>query len=218
MTTWTLVSRAAGLLCLLTGVSGFAQTATAPAAARTASIASTPPLRTLYRHFLAFQNHLDRLATARERQGKDGTGLRTSYQKQLGFTDAQFSSVREAGLRLESGLLAEDAKAKPVLDAIRAQRLSALKTSSSLPPLPPEVASLQNERDSIIDQEMARLKSELGPEAAAKLDNYLQRVFSTNVKVQNVPPHPAHGVYYRAIAPNAAAPPADPNPVRRAPQ
>ena len=214
-TTWTLVSPAAGLLCLMAGASGFAQTAAAPTAGQTVSSPAKPPLRTLYRHFLGFQNYLDRVADTHEKQGKDGSAFRSYNQKQLGFTDAQFTAVRQAAARLEPELREQDAKAKPIIDAIRAQRLSAPKSAAGPPPLPPAIATLQNERDGVIDGEVARLKAELGPEAAAKLDTYLQHVFAANVKVQKVPPHPAHGVFYHAVPSSA---PAGPSPARKVAQ
>lgn len=214
MTTWTLVLRAAGI-CLVAGALGFAQATKASTTSQTSVSSGQPPLRTLYRHFLGFQNYMDRVAATHEKQGKDGSGFRSYNQKQLGFTDAQFAAVRQAALRLESELEAHNAKAKPIIDAVRAQRLSAPISAAGPPAVPLQVISLQKERNSLIDGVMARLKADLGPEGAAKLDTYLQRVFATNVKVQKLPPHPAHGVFYH---PAGSATPSDPNAARKVPQ
>jgi hypothetical protein len=192
----------AGFLCLFAGAFMFAQTG-APVAANAVVAPGPLPLRLLYRHFLAFQNQLDRAAAARDRQGKDGSGLRNHYQNELGFTDAQFDAVRQAGLRLESELKQQDAKAKAVIDAVRAQHPRVLKSAADLPPVPPELVELQKGRNDLIDQEVDHLKTELGPAAAAKLDNYLQRNFASNVKVQSVPPPPAQGRFSHPVSTSA---------------
>ena len=182
--------RRAGLLVLLAGGLAFAQTA-GPAATAQAAPPGALPLRLLYRHFLAVQNHLDRAAAAHDQEGKDGSWLRNHYQHELGFTDAQFTAIRQTALRLESELKEQDAQAKAVIDAAHAQQA---RTPGSPADVPPELVELQKGRDSLIDQEVALLRTELGLEAAGRLDTYLQRNFTSNLKVRTVPPPPPHGM------------------------
>lgn len=49
-----------------------------------------PSLPVLYRHFLAYQNHLDRTASDAQLRGQDSnaTAIRNYHQNELGFTDS----------------------------------------------------------------------------------------------------------------------------------
>ena len=146
------------------------------------------PLPLLYRHFLAYQNHLDRAAAALNQQGKNGDELRNHFQQKLGFSDDQFSAVRQTALRLETELKEQDAKAKTIVDATRAKFPHTIQTPADLPPVPPELLQLQQERDSLIEKEVASLKAILGASAVNKLDTFLQHDFAPTVTVQSVGP------------------------------
>lgn len=166
--------------------------------AQAASHVKPIPLPLLYSLFLGYQNHLDRVASAREKQGKDGTWLSDHFQRKLGFTDEQFALVRSTGLRLDSELQKEDAKAAAIIKTTRAAFPHAtMSQPQTLPPVPPELIELQKERDQIIEKEVANLKKQLGPAASAELDSFLRQEFSRTVTMRTVrlPPHahdPAH--------------------------
>jgi hypothetical protein len=151
------------------------------------------PLPILYRHFLAYQTHLDRVAAALEKQGKDGNDFRNHFQKKLNFTDEQFALIRASGLRLEAALQKEDAKAKVLIDATRAKfPRSAMGQPVVLPPVPPQLLALQKERDQLIGTEVTNLKSELGSTAAAHLDSLLENDFAPTVTSKPVSLPRAH--------------------------
>ena len=145
------------------------------------------PLPLLYRHFFAYQNHLDRAASTLDKQGKNGAGLRDHFQKKLEFTDEQFALVRDTALRLESELQKVDAKAKAIIDSTRAAFPHAtMSQPETLPPVPPELTKLQEERNALIEHETTSLKDQLGAEASAKLDSFLQKEFSQTVTTHGV--------------------------------
>jgi len=144
------------------------------------------PLSHLYWHFLILQNHLDRVAAAHEQRGEDGSALRTYYQKGLGFTDAQFAPVRDAGLRLEPQLKAIDAEVKAVIDADHARHPRVLASPKDLPPVPPELLELQRKREQTIEYEVQSLKLALGAQQTAKLETFLTQEFARNVTAQRV--------------------------------
>ncbi len=144
------------------------------------------PLPLLYRHFLAYQNHLDRAGTALDKQGKNGAGLHNHFQQKLGFSDDQFGAVRQTALRLEAELQQQDVKAKAVIEATRAKFPRTVESPADLPPVPPELVQLQQERDSLIGKEVSGLKAALGSSAAAELDTFLQHDFAPTVTVQSV--------------------------------
>jgi hypothetical protein len=143
---------------------------------------------TLYRHFLAYQNHLDKVGAKLDEQGEDGSGFRDNYQRKLGFSPGEFAPVRQAALQLEDKLKQHDAKIKAVIDAARAKYPRTLRSASELPPVPPELKELQKERDKIIQDEVDRLNAALGPTRAAKLQGLIENDFAPNVRVQTAHP------------------------------
>jgi hypothetical protein len=177
---------------LLAGMSAFAQTPS-PTQPGTASNRERAPLFMLYRHFLAYQNHLDRVAVDLNRQGKDGNEFRNHFQQKLGFTDADFAPVRETALRLEAGLRDQDAKMKTAIDAARAKYPRNLPNPSALPPVPPELIQMQKERNALIQREIDQLDATLGTERAATLQALIENDFAPSVQVQTLhPPVPPH--------------------------
>jgi hypothetical protein len=161
----------------------------APAVAPKAQVS----LPHLYWHFLLYQNHLDRVAATREQQGKNGKWLRDHFQKRLAFTDTQFAAVRAAAQRLEAQLKDIRAKAMPIIQADR--QLAGLGMPTGSPPVPTggvrdpnrarpgraQLQELQLQHEAAITNEMNRLKQDLGPEASAKLENFLQNDLARHV-------------------------------------
>jgi len=152
------------------------------------------PSHVLYEQFVRYQNHLDRVAANAVLQGKDGSDFRNHFQQKVGFTDAQFALVRTAAQQLETDLNAQDAKARVVINAFR-QAHQGATPPATVPPPPAELAQLQAQRDQMVNDEIAILKTALGSTAAAKLDDVIQKEMGPNVKYQSiaVPNHdPAH--------------------------
>lgn len=149
------------------------------------------PLPHLYWHFLVLQNHLDRVAAARARQGEDASGLRNFYQDRLGFSDAQYAPVRLMAQRLEPELRAIDAQVRAVIDADHARHSRVLTSPQQLPPVPPELAPLQQKHEATIQREVNNLKAALGPQETARLETFLTHEFARNVTAQKLSaPHP----------------------------
>lgn len=145
------------------------------------------PLRALYRHFLAYQTQLDKFAINAQSRGTaaDADTLKNYHRDNLQFTESQFSVVRASGIRLVAALEKQDAKASAVIQEVRARfPQRRLPSVDALPPVPPELNRLQAERDSMIDSEIVALKSNLGAEAASKLDSYLQTDFAPQLRIR----------------------------------
>jgi hypothetical protein len=169
---------------------------------QTTSSAPNLPLRRaslehLYWHFLIYQNHLDRAAAAHEQQRKDGNWLRNHFQQRLSFSDAQFAIVRQTAQRLEPELKEIATKAKVIIEADRAWLKSnsaatvvsagAVSTPAGqrrgIPATPgrAQLKELQQQHEATIQKEVSSLRAALGPESAAKLDNFIQTVWIRNV-------------------------------------
>jgi hypothetical protein len=132
------------------------------------------PLSHIYMNFLFLQNRLDREATARDMQGKNGNTLRYHFQKQLGFSGSEFAIVRSAGLRLESDLKDINASIKMTVQADRAARLQTSNQPGLLASRDPMLQDLVKQREDAIRREVAQMNSELGPKDATKLRTYLE--------------------------------------------
>ncbi|HMD83987.1 MAG TPA: hypothetical protein VKO18_04710 [Terriglobia bacterium] len=176
-----LLGLAGTLLCVLVGVPALAQTSS-PVPSKGQKVQA--PLSHLYWHFLLYQNHLDKVATQREQQGKNGAWLRNHFQNELGFTDAQFAVVRATAQRLETELKGVDAQAKAIIDADHAAHRQQSGSPHTWRPVPPELKALQQQHEAVIQSEVSHLKGALGPDLAAKLDALLQSELARNVTVQ----------------------------------
>ena len=145
-----------------------------------------PPLPHLYMHFLLYQNHLDKAAMAHENQGKDGAWLRDHFEKELGFTPAQFAVVRSTAIRLESELKEIQNRAVTIAQADRREReRSESQPNASVTPNL-QLRDLTKERDALLEREIAKLDETLGDAAAVRLRDYIATKFALNVQRLNM--------------------------------
>lgn len=186
------------LFCLLATSAGFGQTASSSPSANQNLRA---PMSHLYWHFLLHQQHLDKTAASREQQGKDGSWLRTYYQQRLGFSDSQFSNVREAAVQLKSDLKQIDDEVQAIIRVDRARHSRVLLSTNDLPSVPPRLMELRDQREAVIQRDMDNLRGALGPKLAAKLDAFLENDFAPNVKIQYVGPPRQHDPSKEAVPP-----------------
>jgi hypothetical protein len=178
-----------GLFCLLAIPPAFGQAAV-DGSSQTGQ-GGRIPLSHLYQHFLLHQNHLDKTAATREQQGKDGQWLRNYYQQRLGFKDSEFAMVRKAATQLESDLKQIDTEVQTIIQADRARHPRVLLSPNDLPPVPPRLLELRDQRAAVIQRYVDSLTSVLGRELAAKLDAFLEDEFAPNVSIRYVsPPRP----------------------------
>ncbi len=171
-------------VALLCGQSN-GQTTSAPVIQGTPTRASLPHL---YWHLLMYQNHLDRKAAENEKQGKEAAWLRNHLQQRLGFTDAEFAPIRESATRLETTIAGIDAKAQTIVKAGRAQYGKGLLPSGVQPPGWDELKELNQERETAITDEIAKLNDALGEDNAAKLQTYIEKEFSSDVSASPIHP------------------------------
>ncbi len=153
---------------------------------------ATPPLSHLYWHFMTHQLHLDQVATARTQQGKNGAWLRNYYQQQLGFTDAQFQPVRDVATQLQSDLKAIDDRVQTLVTADQASHSHQLTSPHNLPPPIAELAQLSQQREATLQKAMVNLQAALGPQRAARLDDYLQKNMAPKVTMKWMSPPQPH--------------------------
>lgn len=145
-----------------------AQSALRPQQTHLRRAAQPVSLAHLYWHFLEYQNHLDTRAAAISAEGKNGSGMRHILQRNLGFSDANFASIRASSVRLTAKVKALDRRAA----VIRAGDPS----SSNLR----QLKALTIERETDINVEISSLKQNLSPAKIAALEAFLTNFFSPN--------------------------------------
>jgi len=169
--------------------------ATLPLSAQTqppAAHKETPPLSHLYWHFMMHQLHLDQVAAARTQQGKNGAWLRNYYQQQLGFNDAQFQPVRDTATQLQAELKAINDRVQTLVTADQASHVHHMSGPQDLPPPIAELAQLAQQHEAILQKEMGNLQAALGPDRAAKLDDFLQKNMAPKVTMKWLAPPQRH--------------------------
>jgi len=137
-----------------------------------------------YLHLLRWQNHLDKVAAEREKQGKDGAWLRNALRNQLHFTDAQFAPIRESAQRLDASLQIIDAKAKPFLDSYHQKHLTTTASAADRASLHSQLEPIRSERKNAMTAEIATLNQNLGADAAGKLRHFIDQQFSKSASAQ----------------------------------
>lgn len=174
------------LLALLLLGGALAPTATAQQAQNQANTASQKPvsLSHLYWHFLIHQNQLDEAAARLQAKGGNGNAVRNSLQNQLGFSDADYASIRTSSQRLASEL-------KP-LD----ERLHTLQQS---PASGAQARNLIDQREALISNEVYNLSLELSPQNKAALEAFMDQFFAPKTVTARIQP-PAESAAGKAVA------------------
>jgi hypothetical protein len=148
------------LLCSLAGEFALGQGG-GPSQMPVAIPRPVPPAYKYY-YFLMAVNHGDRMAELNRKHGKTFEWLRHVAQNELGFTDEEFAPIRATAQRLEAELGDIDA------------RIRAINGSREAHPLPSELKTLRQQRDAMLASEVSDLQRALGPQAAGKLNSYVQ--------------------------------------------
>jgi len=159
-----------------------------------AAVQSRPaPLHHLYWNFLRSQRYFDRRASDLEQQGRtaDATEMRNHLQTDLHFSNAQAAILRQEALRMEQDANAVWAKAMPIMLQDR-EWLKLNGRSAGPPPGHAQVHAMQEERETVIKESVARLNRRLGPMAAARLQARIEKEWAPRVTVQAISWHVQH--------------------------
>ncbi len=147
------------------------------------------PEHVVYRSFFHHLITLKDRAAEIERNGGNGSGLRGYYSKKADLTGEQGSALDQIASDYEREVAALDAKAKILITAFRARGLTKHSvTSGTLPPLPPELTAMQQQRNSVILRARQKLRTALGEEAFQQLDGFIKRDAERNAKPAQLQP------------------------------
>ncbi len=129
----------------------------------------------LYRHAFHDVVMFKKKADAAEQQGIDRSNLRLLVAQKGGLDEAQAKILEAIAVQCEKDVAAQDAKAKVIINAFRAQHPFGIvnKTLPIAPP-PPELDSLWQQRIQIILAARDQLRNQLGEGAFGKFDQALK--------------------------------------------
>lgn len=126
----------------------------------------------LFRQIAAFKKRAEKL----EREGKDSAALKTYFKRKAGLDDPDARVLDHIADQCERELQLQDAKAKAVIDAFKAQYPGGRVPHGELPKPPPaELRAMSEERDAIVLRYRDLLRASLGEEGFGRVQTFAKR-------------------------------------------
>lgn len=133
------------------------------------------PEHIVYRQFFHHLVQLKERAQTLERQGKSGKALRSYYKDKAGLNDDQSRLLNEIAADCEREVAQMDAKAKKIIDALKARFPDGkVPAGQQLPPPPPALKKMQEQRDMIILRARHRLSEAMGSQGFQQLNDFIK--------------------------------------------
>jgi hypothetical protein len=121
-----------------------------------------------------------------EKSGKDGSKFRGRFKRLAALSDEEALILDQVTSDCEQELAQQDAKAQAVIDSYRARYPAGeLPEGVTLPPPPPELTVMQQERDSIILRARDRLRSMFGEQEFTRFDKFVRERGSSSIRRAN---------------------------------
>jgi hypothetical protein len=164
---------------------------------QTTAAISTPqtlPQRVIYGEAFKHIVFLDVQADLADQRGEDGSSLRNFYQSRAGLTAEEGVLLKSTAHGVVTALKAVDERIRVAITTYRAQFPNGKwPANTPLPPVPPELFTLQNEKDTVILNGLKAVQSEFAPDRFKQLDAFVQKDIAPHVTLDNVklPPRPA---------------------------
>lgn len=151
--------------------------------------------------FLFYQHHFNMNKAADfERQGKDGAGFRSILKKQAALSDHEASILDQVTADCERAIADQDAKAQAVITAFRMRYpVGDLQPGVTLPPPPPELATMQKERNAIILRARDRLHAAFGEQEFRRFDTFVQARTQGSISSRTTSPRAATALAMRTL-------------------
>ena len=132
-----------------------------------------------FRHLVALKER----ASQMESQGRNGKALREHYKDKIGLKDEEADLLDEIASESEREVEKIDQKAQKIIDGLRNKYPGGrVPAGEKLPPPPPELKTLQRQRDMIVMRARHRLMTELGAYGFQQVDDFLKLKFTQDLK------------------------------------
>src|SRR5258708_4427958 len=143
------------------------------------------PEHVVYSHLFRHVMLLKAKAAEAERGGKDGQELRTLYKNNASLNNSQANALDEVAADCERQISEVDAKAKETINRLKQLYPGGkIPDGEHLPPPPPELKTLWDQRTQIILNARDRLRSAYGEQEFVRFDHFVKQT----TKIQVEPP------------------------------
>lgn len=135
--------------------------------------------RHLFRHAAAFKAKADE----NERQGKNAEHLRGFFKHKADLTDAQAQMFDQIAVQCVSEMKLIDDRAKPIIEAYKAQYPNGQVPHGQLPAPPPaELQLLTRERNELVLRKRDELRAAFGEDAFGRFQQFVKNKTAPNVQ------------------------------------
>lgn len=135
----------------------------------------------LFHHSAALKRKADEV----EKKGKSSS-LRALIKRDADLNDGQAATLETISLECEREVAEKDAQAKVVIAAVRARYPDGkIPRGESLPPVPPALEALQQERDAIILRARDRLHEAFGDQDFQRFDSFVKKDAGAHTQIKS---------------------------------
>ena len=125
---------------------------------------------------------LKRKADEVEKKGNDAMQFRAHFKRKAELSDEEARVLDEVASQYDEQEKLLDARAKPIIDAYKAQYPGGEVPQGQKPaPPPPELRSLSQERDALALRSRDQLRARLGDEGFNRFDTFVKAHVAPNV-------------------------------------
>lgn len=143
------------------------------------------PEHVLYRHLFQHVAALKKKAEDLEKDSKDATQFRTHFKRQAQLSDQQVSVLNEVAAQYDEQEKILNARAKPIIDAYRAQYPGGQVPHGQTPVPPPvELRSLSLERDALALRGKDQLRAAFGYDFE-RFDKFIKTRVAADTNIQS---------------------------------
>ncbi|HWN11005.1 MAG TPA: hypothetical protein VNO50_17335 [Pyrinomonadaceae bacterium] len=143
---------------------------------------SAPPqvvYSALFHHVVAVKEQ----AEAEERQGRDASSLRSMFRQKADLSDVQGHLLETIATDCVREVAAQDARAQMIINAFKVRfPPGRLPPGVKLPPPPPELKQMQEERDAMILRARERLRLSLGEDEFQRFEGFVTRRVASQIE------------------------------------
>lgn len=133
----------------------------------------------LFHHVVAVKEQ----AEAEERQGKDARSLRSLFRERADLSEVQAHLLNVIAADCVREVAAQDARAQAVISEFRLRYpLGKLAPGVKLPPPPPELKPMQQEREAIVLHARDRLRLSLGEDEFQRFEGFVTRRVASGIE------------------------------------
>lgn len=137
------------------------------------------PYGFLFHHLKILKEKTEEL----EREGKGKSALLLRFQEKTALNDDQFQELLRVALDCEREVAEQDRKAEAIIQKMRARYPDGrVPAGEAPPPLPPELLTMQQERNAMILSARDHLRQAYGEETFARLNLFVKSQIAPDIK------------------------------------